>query len=221
VWEFNVALAKEAVEKFGFNEINFDYVRFPDRMTKVEDIVDYHNKYNESKVQAIQRFIQYACDEIHKVGAYVSVDVFGECANAGYTTAYGQYWPAISNVVDVISGMPYPDHFTNGYYGISKPWNHPYELLKAWGKRVQAHQAITPTPAEVRTWIQAYNVMKYVDPEGIAYDSENVKKEILGLYDAGLTGGYITWLSSSSITKYRQQLGAFQIDYYEQWLNRQ
>lgn len=220
VWEFNVALAKEAVEKFGFNEINFDYVRFPDRMTKVEDIVDYHNKYNESKVQAIQRFIQYACDEIHKVGAYVSVDVFGECANAGYTTAYGQYWPAISNVVDVISGMPYPDHFTNGYYGISKPWNHPYELLKAWGKRVQDHQAITPTPAVVRTWIQAYNVMRYVDPEGIAYDAENVKKEILGLYAADLTGGYITWLSSSSLTKYRQQLGAFQIDYYAEWENK-
>ena len=221
VWEFNVALAKEAVQKLGFNEINFDYVRFPDRMTKVEDYVDYHNKYDESKVQAVQRFVQYACDEIHKVGAYVSVDVFGECANAGYTTAYGQYWPALSNVADVMSGMPYPDHFSNGYYGINKPWNHPYELLKAWGKRVQGHQAITPTPAVVRTWIQAYNVMKYVDPEGIAYDSENVMKEIRGLYDAGLTGGYITWLSSSSIAKYRQQLGAYKIDYYEQWLNRQ
>ncbi len=221
VWEFNVALAKEAVQKLGFNEINFDYVRFPDRMTKVEDYVDYHNKYDESKVQAVQRFVQYACDEIHKVGAYVSVDVFGECANAGYTTAYGQYWPALSNVVDVMSGMPYPDHFSNGYYGINKPWNHPYELLKAWGKRVQGHQAVTPTPAVVRTWIQAYNVMKYVDPEGIAYDSENVMKEIRGLYDAGLTGGYITWLSSSSIAKYRQQLGAYKIDYYEQWLNRQ
>ena len=108
VWEFNVALAKEAVEKFGFNEINFDYVRFPDRMTSIENLVDYHNRYGESKVQAIQRFVQYACDEIHKVGAYVSVDVFGESANPGYTTAYGQYWPAISNVADVISGMPYP-----------------------------------------------------------------------------------------------------------------
>lgn len=221
VWEFNVALAKEAVEKFGFNEINFDYVRFPDRMTRVEDLVDYHNKYGESKVQAIQRFVQYACDALHKVGAYVSVDVFGECANAGYTTAYGQYWPALSNVADVMCGMPYPDHFSDGYYGIRKPWNHPYQLLKAWGIRVQSHQALTPTPAVVRTWIQAYNVMKHVDPEGIAYDSENVMKEIQGLYDADLTGGYITWLSSSNIAKYRQQLGAYNIDYYDQWLNRQ
>ena len=63
--------------------------------------------------------------------------------------------------------------------------------------------------------------MKHVDPEGIAYDSENVMKEIQGLYDADLTGGYITWLSSSNIAKYRQQLGAYNIDYYDQWLNRQ
>lgn len=218
VWEFNVALAKEAVEKFGFNEINFDYVRFPDRMTKVEDIVDYHNRYGESKVQAIQRFVQYACDEIHKVGAYVSIDVFGESANPGYTTAYGQYWPAISNVADVISGMPYPDHFSNGYYGIQKPWNNPYDILYQWGQRVQGRQAVTPTPAVVRTWVQAYNVMRHVDRNGIAYDAENVEKEIRGLYAAGLTGGYITWLASSNIEKYYQQLGAFQKDYYAEYV---
>lgn len=218
VWEFNVALAKEAVEKFGFNEINFDYVRFPDRMTKVEDIVDYHNRYGESKVQAIQRFVQYACDEIHKVGAYVSVDVFGESANPGYTTAYGQYWPAISNVADVISGMPYPDHFSNGYYGIQQPWNNPYDILYQWGLRVQGRQAVTPTPAVVRTWVQAYNVMRHVDRNGIAYDAENVEKEIRGLYEAGLTGGYITWLASSNIEKYGQQLGAFQKDYYAEYV---
>lgn len=213
VWQFNVELAKEAVRKFGFNEINFDYVRFPDRMTKVEQLIDYHNKYNESKVQAIQRFVQYACDEIHAVGAYVSIDVFGEAANPGYTTAYGQYWPAISNIADVICGMPYPDHFSNGYYGIKKPWNHPYEILNAWGERVQGRQAVTPTPAVVRTWVQAYNVMRHVDRNGIKYDAENVEKEIRGLYDAGLLGGYTTWHSGSNLEKYKAQKGAFMIDY--------
>ena len=213
VRQFNVELAKEAVRKFGFNEINFDYVRFPDRMTKVEQLIDYHNKYGESKVQAIQRFVQYACDEIHAVGAYVSIDVFGEAANPGYTTAYGQYWPAISNIADAICGMPYPDHFSNGYYGIKKPWNHPYEILYAWGERVQGRQAVTPTPAVVRTWIQAYNVMRHVDRNGIHYDAENVEKEIRGLYDAGLLGGYTTWHSGSNLDKYKAQKGAFMIDY--------
>ena len=217
VWQFNVELAKEAVRKFGFNEINFDYVRFPDRMTKVEKLIDYHNKYNESKVQAIQRFVQYACDEIHAVGAYVSVDVFGEAANPGYTTAYGQYWPAISNICDAICGMPYPDHFSNGYYGIKKPWNHPYEILKAWGERVQQRQAVTPTPAAVRTWIQAYPVMRHVDRNGLRYDAEDVEKEIRGLYDAGLTGGYTTWHSGANLTKYKAQKEAFCIDYLKEY----
>ena len=217
VWQFNVELAKEAVRKFGFNEINFDYVRFPDRMTKVEKLIDYHNKYNESKVQAIQRFVQYACDEIHAEGAYVSVDVFGEAANPGYTTAYGQYWPAISNICDAICGMPYPDHFSNGYYGIKKPWNHPYEILKAWGERVQARQKVTPTPAAVRTWIQAYPVMRHVDKNGLRYDAEDVEKEIRGLYAAGLTGGYTTWHSGSNLEKYKAQKGAFCIDYLKEW----
>ena len=217
VWQFNVELAKEAVRKFGFNEINFDYVRFPDRMTKIENIIDYHNLYNESKVQAVQRFVQYACEEIHAVGAYVSIDVFGEAANPGYTTAYGQYWPAISNICDAICGMPYPDHFSNGYYGIKKPWNHPYELLKAWGERVQGRQAVTPTPAVVRTWIQAYPVMRHVDRNGLRYDAEDVEKEIRGLYDAGLTGGYATWHSGSNLEKYKAQKEAFCIDYLKEW----
>lgn len=217
VWQFNVELAKEAVRKFGFNEINFDYVRFPDRMTSVENLIDYHNRYGESKVQAVQRFVRYACDELHRLGVYVSIDVFGESANNGYTTAYGQYWPALSNIADVMCGMPYPDHFSNHYYGINEPWNHPYEILNAWGRRVQDRQSETPTPAKVRTWVQAYNVMRHVDPNGIAYDAENVEREIRGLYEAGLTGGYMTWMSSSSLEKYNRQAGAFSIDYYKEY----
>ena len=201
------------MRRFGFDEINFDYVRFPDRMTKIEDHIDYHNKYGESKVQAIQRFVTYACDEIHAVGAYVSIDVFGECANPGYTTAYGQYWPALSNVADVMCGMPYPDHFSDGFYGISKPWNHPFEILAAWGRRVNARQSETPSPAKVRTWVQAYHVMKYVDKDGIDYNAENIAKEIRGLCSVGLKDGYVPWLSSSNIERYRNQKEAYSIDY--------
>lgn len=219
VWYYKVALAKEAVEWFGFNEINYDYVRFPDRMMSVEDSVNLHNNYDESKVQAIQRFVQYAKDEIHKMNAYVSIDVFGESTNGSYTTAYGQYWPAISNVADVISGMPYPDHFSNGYYGISEPWNHPYELLKAWATEAMKRQEECPTPAVVRTWIQAYDVMTYVDSNGIDYNAENVEKEIEGLYDAGAMGGYITWNSGSNLEKYKLQKGAFDRDYYKEYNN--
>lgn len=216
VWQFNIELAKEAVRTFGFNEINFDYVRFPDRMTKVERRVNYNNIYNESKVQAIQRFVQYACDELHAIGAYVSIDVFGEAANPGYTTAYGQYWPAISNICDVICGMPYPDHFTRGYYGIAKPWNSPYQIMKAWGNRVQQRQAATPTPAKVRTWIQAYPVMSHIDSLGLRYNAADVEREIRGLYAAGLLEGFATWHSGSRLEKYKAQKAAYCIDYLQE-----
>lgn len=217
VWNYSVSLAKEAVNEFGFNEINFDYVRFPDRMQSVENDVDLLNQYNEEKTQAIQRFVQYACDELHKLEVYVSIDVFGETTNGTYTTAYGQYWPAISNIADVISGMPYPDHFSKGYYGISKPWNNPYKLINNWARQGNDRQKEIPTPATARTWIQAYDVLKYVDPNGISYNAKELEEQIRGLYEGGLTGGYITWLSNSNLEKYKKQKKAFQIDYAKEY----
>lgn len=218
VWYYNVALAKEAIDLMGFNEINFDYVRFPDKMTSIEknNAVDLKNNYNEEKAQAIQRFLQYATDEIHKSNVYVSVDVFGETTNGNYLTAYGQYWPAISNVVDVISGMPYPDHFSSGYYNIDKPWNNPYKLMSSWAKEAAKRQKETPTPAIVRTWIQAYNVQSWVDSNGIAYEDDEIKDQVTALFEQGLNGGYITWLSSSNLSKYQTQKAAFQINYLKE-----
>ena len=212
MWEYNVALAVEAVKEFGFNEIQFDYVRFPDRTYSLEQngTINLNNTYNESKAMAIQLFLMYACDEIHKVGAYVSADVFGESANS-YVTGYGQYWPAISNVVDVISAMPYPDHFNAHDYGIKEyVWEVPYKLLKSWGASVVIRQEETTTPAVVRTWIQAYNTIK---SPYVIYDADKISEQIEGLYENGLTGGYITWNSASSLSKYKEISSAFKKEY--------
>ena len=109
--------------------------------------------------------------------------------------------------------MPYPDHFSKDYYGISKPWNHPYELLRAWGKRVQDRQAVTSSPAIVRTWVQAYHVMRFVDPAGLDNDSNFMERQIRALYDSGLTGGFQTWIGSCDINVYRRQREAYALDY--------
>lgn len=212
VWEFNVELAKEAVKEMGFNEIQFDYVRFPDRTYSYEysGQMNMRNEYGEEKAQAIQKFLMYAADEIHSVGAYVSADVFGESAH-NYVTGYGQYWAAISNVVDVISAMPYPDHFNSHEYGIEEVvWTVPYTLLNTWGEFVVNRQASIPTPAIVRTWIQAYDAIR--EPE-IVYDSSKISDQIQGLLDAGLTGGYMTWNAGSSLDKYVSISSAFKKEY--------
>ncbi len=199
-WEYNVSLAIEAIKEFGFNEIQFDYVRFPESSYSMsKNKQDFRNKYNEDKAQAIQNFVIYAVDQIHKYDAYVSIDVFGECSST-YVTAYGQYWPAISNVADVISAMPYPDHFSAGSYGISIPWTEPYKTMLAWGKSAATRQTEIKTPAVARTWIQAYNAIR--EPYN-TYGPDQITSQIKGLNDAGLTGGYITWNAASSLTKYK------------------
>lgn len=209
VWEFNVSLAKEAVKEFGFNEIQFDYVRFPDRIVAQEKKgnLDFKNIYKEDKVQAIQRFLMYATDELHKLNVYVSADVFGESVNK-YITAYGQYWPAISNVVDVISGMPYPDHFARNSYGIKIPWENPYSLMYNWGKDANLRQQEIPTPAIARTWILAQNTM-----QGYKYNSDHISAQIKALKDANLKGGYMTWSSSGSLQGYKNRNAAYVKEY--------
>lgn len=213
VWYFNVELAKEAVSNMGFNEIQFDYVRFPDRTGSDEEFLDYKNIYNETKAQALQNFVMYASDEIHKLKAYVSIDVFAECAHE-YVTAYGQYLPALSNVADVISPMPYPDHFNEHQYGIEDiVWTNPYKLIYTWSyDYVQERQKETTTPAIIRTWIQTYDTIR--EPY-ITYDNGKIEDQIQALYDAGLKNGYITWNSGSSMLKYKSLSEAFNKNYKE------
>ena len=213
VWEFNIELAKEAVREMGFNEIQFDYVRFPDRTYNLEKngYMNMKNTYNESKAEALQAFLMYATDELHKLEVYVSADVFGECAYT-YVAGYGQYWPAISNVVDVISAMPYPDHFNKYDFGLNQiVWTVPYDLLKIWGGEYAAkRQKEIPTPAKVRTWLQTYNAIR--EPY-IVYDANKVSDQIRALYESGLNDGYMTWHSASSIYKYQEVSSAFKREY--------
>ncbi|MBQ7064732.1 MAG: hypothetical protein IJM90_07580 [Firmicutes bacterium] len=208
VWEYNVKLAVESVRECGFNEIQFDYVRFPDYSYKMSASprTDFRNEYNEDKSQAIQNFLFYACDQIHQAGAYVSADVFGECSGA-YVTAQGQYWPAISNVVDAISAMPYTDHFQTGV----DMWTEPYDTVYFWALSAAARQSEIPTPAAARTWVTGYNT-PYWDPD-VRYDGTKIREQAQALYDAGLTGGFIPWNADASRSKYRDFAEAWQHDY--------
>ena len=207
-WEYNVELAKEAILTMGFNEIQFDYVRFPEDAynMSVKGNTDFKNKYGEEKAEAVQNFLFYAVDEIHKFNAYLSVDVFGECSSE-YVTAYGQYWPAISNIVDVISSMPYTDHFGRSI----DTWSNPYKTVYNWAVGAAKRQTEIPTPAIARTWITAYDT-PYWKPT-VTYDASKISDQVQALYDAGLNGGFITWNSSSNLNKYNQIKSAFAKDY--------
>lgn len=207
-WEYNVELAKESIRTMGFNEIQFDYVRFPEDAynMSVKGNTDFKNKYDEEKAEAVQNFLFYAVDQIHKEGAYLSVDVFGECSSE-YVTAYGQYWPAISNIVDAISSMPYTDHFGRN----NDTWSNPYKTVYNWAVGAAKRQTEIPTPAIARTWITAYDT-PYWNPK-VIYDASKISDQAKALVDAGLKGGFITWNSASSLSKYQQIKSAFNKDY--------
>ncbi len=208
VWEYNVELAKQAIKDMGFNEIQFDYVRFPESASQMSanSNTNFKNAYNEEKAEAIQNFLYYAMDQIHKEKVYLSIDVFGECSST-YVTAYGQYWPAISNVVDVISSMPYTDHFGRN----TDTWSNPYSTMLNWAKGAADRQKEIPTPAIARTWITAYDT-PFWNPT-VVYGSQKIEDQIRALYDAGLTGGFLTWNSASNVYKYKQQSPAFSKEY--------
>jgi len=208
VWYYNVALAEEAIEKFHPNEIQFDYVRFPEEAFAMSDAgnTDFKNEYDEEKAEAVQNFLFYACDRIHSHGVYVSADVFAECAN-DYVTAYGQYFPAISNVVDCISAMPYTDHFGRAV----DTWTYPYSLLYTWGQNAAARQTEIETPALVRTWLTGYNV-PFWDPV-VNIDADYVINEAQAIYNAGLMNGFLLWNGGSNYWNYANIGYAWGYDY--------
>ena len=207
-WEYNVELAKSAIKDMGFNEIQFDYVRFPETAYQMSQNsnTNFRNAYEEEKAEAVQNFLFYAVDQIHKEGAYLSVDVFGECSSE-YVTSYGQYWPAISNIVDAISSMPYTDHFGRNV----DTWSNAYQTVYNWATGAAKRQTEIPTPAVARTWITAYDT-PYWNPT-VVYNASKISDQAQALVDAGLDGGFITWHSGSSLSKYNQIASAFSKDY--------
>lgn len=214
IWYYKVSLAIEAVRNFGFNEIQFDYIRFPESTygMSVSGNADFKNVYGEDKCEAVQNFLFYACDMLHREGVYVSADVFGESAY-GYVAAYGQYWPTISNVVDVISAMPYVDHFSD-YPDNIYASTHPYETVHDWAEYAARRQKEIPTPAIARTWITAYDV-PWQAPSGsrTVYGAYELAQQAQGLWDAGLTGGFLTWNVANDLAHYRSFGSSWSRDY--------
>lgn len=215
VWEYKVGLALEVIDLFGFNEIQFDYVRFPDYIINYEKdgVVDLKNTYGESKAQAVQRFLMYAAELVHSRGAYISADVFGETSN-NYVAPYGQYWDAISTVVDVISGMPYPDHYSSYYKNGSyySPYKHPYGTLSDWAYHVRIRQDECSSPAIVRTWLQTWNDADY------NYDELAIMRQIVALYDEDISGGYMLWHGLGSLAVSENIGRSIDHDYYALYL---
>ena len=116
VWDYNLAIAKAAA-RAGFDEIQFDYVRFPSD-GDIESAV-FPGKRNEAKAVTIARWVHYATKRLKPLGVRVSVDVFG--LSATRDLGIGQSPRRLSKIVDAIYPMVYPSHYGPGEYGLDSP----------------------------------------------------------------------------------------------------
>lgn len=211
VWEYNIEIAKEAAKK-GFDEIQFDYVRFPAVSSKE---VNYGENVPK-KSDAISGFLKEAAAELKESGALVSADIFAiVCESPGDTEGIGQVLEEVGMDIDYISPMIYPSHYANASRGMMgngvgqsingivftapdlKPYEVVYNVLEKTKNRISK---VENYKADVRPYIQGFTA-SYL-PKGYyqVYGPEQIKQQIKAVYDAGFEE-WIVWDAENKYVK--------------------
>lgn len=181
---YNIALAVE-LAKYGVDEIQFDYIRFP----TVGDLSDRVYKYSFGKMKtedAITHFLKRACAEIHKYKTNVSIDIFGVVAWGAEIDIRktGQRIEKLAAHCDVISPMLYPSHFNDGFDGFSHPGDQPYYFIAAGNKKVKSLSG--KNTIKIRPWLQAFGWRVS------NYNEDYIIKQVKASKDT-VQGGYLFW----------------------------
>jgi hypothetical protein len=149
VWNYNIQIAEEAA-KLGFDEIQFDYVRFPDSRSPRFS----QPSTEDGRVKAIAGFLQEARARLAPYNVFVAADIFGYvCWNLN-DTDIGQKLDPIASAVDYLSPMLYPSGFQFGIPGYRNPVQNPHEIVYLSLKKAQERTKISPL--RFRPWLQAF-----------------------------------------------------------------
>lgn len=206
VWDYNVEIAKMAAE-MGFQEIQFDYVRFPEGFeTKDEELEYTLGDYQDmdlnnikKRVEAVTDFVAYAREELSNYDVDVSVDIFGYAATIEETPGIGQNFSRISENVDVISSMIYPSHWTS-YFGIENPDEEPYKLVTEYAKVENAVLGELDTPPVSRPWLQDFEAPWLYSGATKQYGKAEIEAQIQALYENGIDE-FLLWNSGNVYTE--------------------
>jgi hypothetical protein len=150
-WEYPLDLAVEACD-LGFDEIQFDYVRWPAGRTAGVAAARMPMTADD-RVATIVAFLTEARERLHPMGCAVSADIFAIVLSSTNDQGIGQRPEDISEVIDVVSPMIYPSHYSDGWLGFDKPNDHPRAVVA--GALDDGGDRITP-PARMRPWLQAF-----------------------------------------------------------------
>ncbi len=212
-WNYIVELSKESY-KMGFDELNYDYIRFPSD-GNMED-ADYTLSVDKGKTkpQAVEEFFTYLQQQVKPTGVMMSADLFGMTTTSTDDLGIGQVLERALPHFDYVAPMVYPSHYPPQFNGWADPNKFPYDLIKyvmtsaveranALDRAAYAQSIGTTTPAlvakytpttykKLRPWLQDFDY-------GGNYDIPEVKAQIKATYDVGLNS-WMLWAPSNIYT---------------------
>ncbi len=185
VWEYNLGVAEELV-KFGFEEIQWDYLRFPEPYRSLPTQV--FPGARMPKPDALAAFLKAAGERLDRMGVRNTADVFGLVTSVKSALEVGQHWERLSSSADVLLPMVYPSHYPRGAFGVQRPNADPYRIIRTALDTARARdQRLGISQAEhVRAWLQAFTLGK---PD---YGPEQIRQQKQAVYDAGYQG-WVLW----------------------------
>lgn len=205
VWDYLVEVGTEAKEA-GFDEVQFDYIRFSTEGTMRDVVFDEAVTGGRSKTDVITEFVKYAYENLASQGLFVSADVFGTIIGSDIDAqAVGQVYTDMAKHLDYICPMIYPSHYGPGNFGLEHPDTMPYEaVLEALKKSQmvmdQAAEADghVSSQAIVRPWLQDFTASYLGEGNYIPYGYNEVQRQIQAVKDAG----YDEWMLWSAANRY-------------------
>ncbi|MBN1779194.1 MAG: putative glycoside hydrolase [Candidatus Buchananbacteria bacterium] len=176
VWDYNIDLARQAVA-VGFDEVNFDYVRFPsDGDIKQIAYANLADASYEGKSKVMAAFYKYIYDQLRFEPIVTSADLFGMVMWRSDGLNIGQRYQDAAPYFDYICPMVYPSHFPDGFEGFANPAEHPYEVI--YRSLVNGEKLVSQPRAKLRPWLQDFNI-------GAVYDGSMIESQKKATYDAG------------------------------------
>ncbi len=199
VWEYNIAIAKELIE-LGFDEIQFDYIRFP---TDGLNLSNTHYRWQDEgmdKESALLSFLSYARKNIN---APIGIDIYG--VNGWYRSGSrtGQDVELIAPYVDVISPMSYPSHFESIFLAYTPIIERPYRIYFYGTYR---NAVIARNQVVIRPWLQSF-FLSHNSFDEEYYGSNYVQRQVFGVRDA-TDSGYMYWNNVGRYDEVRPHIGS-------------
>lgn len=192
-WDYVIELAKES-EKIGFDELNFDYIRFPSDGNMNDISYPSCGEGSISKPDRLEDFFFYLRKNLRELEIPISADLFGMVTTNTDDLNIGQVLEKADSYFDYIAPMVYPSHYPKWFKNYSDPNSYPYEIVNSsMAEAARRLVAASSTPSKLRPWLQDFDYP-------VTYTADMVRAQIKATYDAGLTS-WMLWDPSNKYTR--------------------